>query len=327
LHKLLPIYRIQATSYEVLKSFVNIDVTAERVAASLAANPYYSYQFFRNIESMGKREELPSAESAVVLYGMQNSRNFILAMQLIRSITGTHPEWSKEGKLKTVPSDVLKYALKIEEILAGNKSGYADTAYAGGLMFDIVANYALQVVEDKKRISDVIETSYKHGLLSAKIGMELARNIPEFGFTKYIFSACLIHDIGKLAIAVLDPGYLNFLEECSNRGLPRTVRVFAEQQQYGVNHALLGGLLARAFKIFLPVEKAIFYHHAPYLLRASNKNLYQLAAMICLATNMASNFKKVDKADDPVLLSWNTPELGGFKVNARMMMNASAKIL
>lgn len=324
--KVTPKISLRKTSYGILSAFSNIDVTAEKVGNCLKSNAYYSQQFFKTIESMGKREQVPSTEGAVVLLGMQNSRNLILAFQALRSVTNSHPEWSKEGKLKVAPSDIVKYALKTEEILMGNKSGYADTAYAAGFMFDVLSLLANAVVEDKKKINAYIDTVYTHGLVAAKIGMELSKNVPEFSFTKFAFSACLVHDIGKIIMAILDINYISFQEEMVKKGLPRGLRNYAEGKQFGITHAWLSSLACHYFKIFRPIEKAIFYHHDPYFLK-SNKNLYQTSALIALATNMANNLKKVDKSDDPIVAEWKSLELKDFRIDFRAIANAAARAL
>jgi len=91
------------TCYAILSSFANIDVKAERIRKYLEENPYYSFQFLKVIESLKKREQMPSLEGALVLFGMQNSRDLILAMQMNRVIKGGHPEWEKTERSRSLP--------------------------------------------------------------------------------------------------------------------------------------------------------------------------------------------------------------------------------
>src|SRR5437868_6910000 len=49
--ELLPILQFPDTTYEVLKSFGNMDVKAEKLASALNRNPYYRAQFQRYFES------------------------------------------------------------------------------------------------------------------------------------------------------------------------------------------------------------------------------------------------------------------------------------
>lgn len=326
LKEVVPRLRLAQTSRGILEAFANIDVTSDKVAAILRANPYYEMQFMRVLESLGKkREEMPRLEGAVVLLGMQNSRNLVIALQALRNVRGTHPEWSKDGKLKIQPQEVLHYALKTEEALAGRKGAYSDTAYAAGLVFDYLTLITEQVSRDSRKVAAYIDVLYTHGLKSAQIGAELSKGLQDFGYSKYAYSACLLHDVGKAIMAILDPAYLAFVDDCTKRALSRRVRIFAETRRWGVNHAMLGGLACEYFQFFRPISKAILYHHDPYLVRGGKAGLGQLASLVCLATNIANNFKKTEKADDPVIQLWKTLELRDFKVGVREMLNAVAK--
>ena len=237
-------------------------------------------------------------------------------------VYGTHAEFGKDGKLRISPSDVLHYALRTEETLAGNKEGYTESAFAAGMVFDVLALIAGQLAEDKKKIRIYIDQAYAHGLRTAQIGASLVKDIPDFGHRKSVFAACMLHDVGKIALAILDPSYFSFLEECIKKDLPRAVREFAERKRFGVSHTVLGGLICHNFKVFRTIEKAVLYHHDPYMLRNRGRNLYELASMICLATNVANHFKKVDKEDDPAVANWKGPELEGFRVDTKRVIAA-----
>jgi HD-like signal output (HDOD) protein len=326
IEKVAPVFSLGNTSFGILSSFSNIDVTSQKVAACLKANPYYEYQFYKMIEAVGRRTEFPSLEAAVILLGMQNSRNLILSLQARRAALGGHPEWTKDIKLRYPPSEVVKYAIRAEEMLDNTKSVYADTAYAAGLLFDILVLLAERGGDEKRTTLQYIDSLYSHGLRTALLGSELAKHIPEFSFSKYVFAVCLMHDIGKGIMAVLNPEYSKFALDCQKRGIPRVVRHFAEEKRFGVNHATIGGIACHYFKVFRPIERAIFHHHTPYVLQRQNKGLYQLCSIICMATNMANNFKKIDKADDPMIALWKGQELKDFPFETRAMIAAVKKI-
>lgn len=318
IEEIAPKLGIAATSRSILKEFSNIDVNAEKLSQCIKANPYYEFQFLRVIESLSKREELPGIESAVVLLGMQNSRDLIIALQCLRAVNGGHPEWGSDGKLKVVPKDILKYALKTEEALAGNKEGFADTAFAAGLVFDMLLLLAREMAEDKK-VAAYVDTVYNHGLRSAKVAMEMARFVPDFTYKKFAFSAALLHDVGKIALAILAPDYLSFLEECAKKNYGRAMRMAAERKRFGIDHAALGGLCCYSFPIFRVLERAVLFHHEPFLLK-SNRKLFLLSNVVSISTNVANYFKKIDKADDPILSVWLGGEHKGFKFGARELM-------
>ena len=326
--KFLPRFRTPETTRALLEAFSNIDVNAERVGQILNANPYYEYHFLKVIASYGrKRDTLERLESALILMGMQNARNTVIALQAVRTAQGGHPQWDSDGKLKIKPNEVLKYALKTEEFLAGDKNAYADTAYAAGLTFDWMALVAEQLAAEKKKVLNYIENTYLHSLKTAQIGAEIAKSVPDLGFQKYVFSACLLHDIGKLAMAIVSPDYAYFLETVSKNGLTRFERQFAEQKRFGIDHAILGAIICEYLPTFSTISKAIQYHHEPYLLRGGKSGVGQLASLVCLATNIASNFKKPTGSDDPVFQFWRGPELKGFNIDSKTLIQVASRVV
>ena len=249
-----PMIDLPKTSQFVLEAFSSRDVTAEKLSMALKSNVYFQQVFYQVIDSVSKRKEgetPPPLESAIVLLGMQNSRNLILAVQMQRAVLGTHVEWTKEGKLKTQPKDLLKYALQVEEANAGKKDEYLDLAFSAGMLFDIFA-MIVSAQENKKKLQPFVEDVYKQGYKTAQIGAEIAKTIPNFGFKRHLFAAAMIHDIGKIAMAIIEPEYLEFLDECSKKNLPRALRRYAEQKRFGVNHSLLGAVICYYYKVFSP---------------------------------------------------------------------------
>lgn len=328
---LLPKITLRKVSRGVLENFSNIDVTAERVTKYLKENPFYEGLFLRVVESLSKREDKPSTEAAFVLMGMQNSRNFVLALQASRTARGVTPSFGPDGKLSISPSEVLRYALLAESQFKNNKSGESEMAFAAGLLFDYL-NLTIEAIhptaskDDQKKIAIFIQAIFDHGLRTAKIANEISGQFGDFSLKKYLFSTCLLHDVGKAVLAILDPGYLSLMEQCQKKELPRELRHFAEKTKYGVDHAILGSVCCFTFKALRPMEKAILFHHEPYLAKRAGKSGFQLAALVCMATNIANSFKRVDAADDPILQKWKGMELKDFQIDMKKVTQALYRV-
>ncbi len=327
LKQIAPVFRVSETSNQLLKAFTSPDVKSEKLAQALKGNAYYEHNFVRIIAAMTKREQLPSVEAAVPLLGIQNSRNHILALQLLRSISGQHPEWGTDGKLKIKPADFLKYSIKTEDALAENKLGYADSAFAGGFVFDILAQLAEHRAEDKKKAAAYIDSVYTMGLKAGKIGIEMSKQVTDFGFKRFVFAACLVREIGKAIMGILDPEYIKFVEDCDKKTVGRVVRDFAEKKRFGINHYVLGAAALGEFELFRQVSRAILFQNAPALLKTENKHLFQLAAVVRLAGNMAPTIKKVERSDDPIIATWNSVEIRDLRLSNDSIVNAVGKLL
>jgi HD-like signal output (HDOD) protein len=327
-----PFVNMPKTAQFILDAFSSRDVTAEKVSGALKGNPAIEQVFFQVIESVGKRTDTPSLEAAVVLIGMQNSRNLIVAAQLLRSM-GVPLEWSAEGKLKTIPSDYLKYALKTEETVAGPggvnaKAEHADLSFSSGIFFDVFVLLANrpEYAERKKKLLAYIEEIYTQSLKTANIAVEVVKIVPEFGYQRLFFAACLLHDIGKIALAFSEPTYQEFSELIAKKGLTRHIRRFAERQKFGVNHSVLGSVICYSYAPFSAFARVILYQHEPFLLNARRKNIYKLTAVVSLCTNIAAQFKKTDKVDDPILAVWKGPELKDLKIDNAQLLKALSRV-
>lgn len=101
---------------------------------------------------------------------------------------------------------------------------------------------------------------WRHCIATALIATKLAKKL---GLQEHatIYTAALLHDMGKLVLSsfvgeaidqiqalVIDEGWA--LQE-------------AERQVLGVDHAVIGGYVAKKWRLGDPTIKAVFHHHSP----------------------------------------------------------------
>src|SRR6185312_1224874 len=89
-------------------------------------------------------------------------------------------------------------------------------------------------------------------------------------------AAALLHDIGRLVISRLHPGYKVYFDAASRT--PEQ-RLHDEREQLGIDHALVGGVLARRWNLPQRLAVAIERHHA--------EDADGLAAMVSAADMVA----------------------------------------
>ncbi len=68
----------------------------------------------------------------------------------------------------------------------------------------------------------------------------------------------LLHDMGRLVLARLHPGYA---ERFDRRLASPEERIAAERKELGIDHALVGGVLARRWKLSAAIATSIERHH------------------------------------------------------------------
>ena len=88
--------------------------------------------------------------------------------------------------------------------------------------------------------------------------------------------AALLHDVGRLVISKLHPGSRPYFDAVANT--PEQ-RIKSEREQLGIDHALVGGVLARRWNVPQRVAVAIERHHA--------EDASDLAAMVAVADMVA----------------------------------------
>jgi len=94
------------------------------------------------------------------------------------------------------------------------------------------------------------------------------------------YAAALLHDIGKLVLArFLDPDLLSYLQRAQNEG--RCHPLEAEMEILEVNHAELGGLVARHWELPNTIALGIQYHHTP------TEEHPQVCHVVCVANELA----------------------------------------
>ena len=94
------------------------------------------------------------------------------------------------------------------------------------------------------------------------------------------YAAALLHDIGKLVLArFLDPDVMAYLRRAQEEG--RCNPLEAEMEILEVNHAELGGMVARHWGLPNTLSLGIQYHHSP------NDDLPLVCHVVCVANQLA----------------------------------------
>lgn len=94
------------------------------------------------------------------------------------------------------------------------------------------------------------------------------------------YAAALLHDIGKLVLArFLDPETLTYLHRAQEEGRCNSLQ--AEMEILEVNHAELGGMIARHWGLPNSLALGIQYHHSP------SDDLPPVCHVVCVADELA----------------------------------------
>ncbi|HET8862767.1 MAG TPA: HDOD domain-containing protein [Solirubrobacterales bacterium] len=114
-----------------------------------------------------------------------------------------------------------------------------------------------------------------HALATQQAATRIGREIG-WGDRDELVVAALLHDIGRLVISKLHPGRRTYFDATSRT--PEQ-RLREERDQLGIDHALVGGVLARRWNVPQRIAVAIERHHA--------EDAEDLAAIVATADMVA----------------------------------------
>jgi HD-like signal output (HDOD) protein len=101
--------------------------------------------------------------------------------------------------------------------------------------------------------ADAYSKTWAHSAVVSVCSGHLGKNI--FQFSEYELATMgLLHDIGKYFIHMLKP---------VGEAMKESPLLIREEQQYGINHACLGSLVAKNWQLSDSIVKSIEYHHYP----------------------------------------------------------------
>jgi putative nucleotidyltransferase with HDIG domain len=193
-------------------------------------------------------------------------------------------ETSRIGELvEAVESDV---ALTIAVLRFANRSGVA-AGGVGGIpaAVDILKPSGVLAIAGTAPSFDFFESNGGwelkperfriHALAAQRAADEIGRAVG-WAERDELAVAALLHDVGRLVISRLHPGFKSYFDAVSRS--PEQ-RLRDERDQLGIDHALVGGVLARRWNLPQRIAIAIERHHA--------EDVDGLAAMVAVADMVA----------------------------------------
>ena len=210
-------------------------------------------------EGHGRR--LTAAFEALEAFpALAESRN-----RLLRLVSEDRP--STGEVVNAVESDVALVisVLRLANQVEGKTRGRVDSVVQA---VDLLSPEAVQALATRARTFDFFERSAVwdaaperfrlHGVSTQRAADRLAT---EAGYEHRdrLMVTALLHDIGKLVLMHAYPGYPNQVH--GNARTPEE-RIHRERRELGVDHALVGGVLARRWGLPKSVASVIERHHA-----------------------------------------------------------------
>jgi putative nucleotidyltransferase with HDIG domain len=165
------------------------------------------------------------------------------------------------------------YALPVQVNSVSHAVRFLGTEAVGGLA---MAAYFRGLVRLKgNKTNPWLEGAGNHLLMTGQISEKLARSAGGLISPSTVFTAGLLHDVGKLVFSKLDEVYALEVRDLVESGGMHAVD--AEKQILGMDHAEAGALLAEHWKIPEEIVDAIRNHHNPLSMESISTSYIYLA--------------------------------------------------
>ena len=143
---------------------------------------------------------------------------------------------------------------------------------------------------EAKITPEFVETVWRHSMAVGKLARRLASTLSaDRHALDEAFTAGLLHDVGKLALAAnLGATYLKILEIAHQKQIPA---IKAEEVALGATHAEVGAYLMGLWGLPDTIVEALAYHHAP---SESPQRLFSPLTLVHVADGLVSEVQPED---------------------------------
>jgi putative nucleotidyltransferase with HDIG domain len=150
----------------------------------------------------------------------------------------------------SLPVEVNSVAHAVRFLGMETVGGLAMAAYFRGMMH-----------LGAKKSNPWLEGAGSHLLMTGQIAEKLSRSAGGLVSPATVFTAGILHDVGKLVFSKLDDIYALEVRDLVKTG--RMQAVDAEREILGMDHAEAGARLAEHWKVSATIVDAIRHHHDP----------------------------------------------------------------
>lgn len=141
---------------------------------------------------------------------------------------------------------------------------------------NIILAVGIRALGRKRPVSKEFDLDgyWRHQFRVAMASRDLARRLGGVD-ADLLFTAGLLHDLGKLIVAMLRPEVLRSIAElAATKHLPDAL---AENEYWGVEHGVVGALVLGSWDLPPEIVEPVNWHHAPELAPASAREALILA--------------------------------------------------
>lgn len=327
--KLLSVFELAPLTTDLLTRIMAGSEKANDYEEILKTDKFFTTLLCRQASATMKETVVTSLAHGVVVVGQQRVRDAILGHQITRIFK---PFADNEFEGMEVSEKNVKFALRAEEQAKKCRNEYTGMAYAAGYLFDIFALWLAQDEKLTESYGGLLESTWKHGVRTATLAWALATHERIFiPVRKIIFTSALLHDIGKLGLAVAFPKeYLICLNQMRDAHetnyLDDAYEAVLEAESFDLTHNEIGSALLFQTKALRELEMDVDYHHDSILLKTRNPDAFLGAAVVNIANRISFLLERKPNFEMEELQEILKPHANHFPLKAHDVMELFAQV-
>ncbi|MGE3974069.1 MAG: HDOD domain-containing protein [Bdellovibrionales bacterium] len=282
-------YKLGPAATKLFARIVANDDQGEAYEEALRCDRFFTTKVISAASEVLKKGSVKSLTHAVVLFGKETVRNFVLGHTVLRQIdTSADQKFEDMGKSK----NFLKRGLEAEELALKSKNEYPGFALAVGFIYDIIEN---KMNADPRMTQHLpfFESCWKHALRTASLASAMCSHERMLiNLKRLSFAAGLTHDLGRLLLLVSYPErYQNLMKKFDEAKLATpsddSPQMVIEKEEFGLSHAELGAFFCYSFGYLQELEEIVDFHHDFAVLKTRDKDHFLLAMILNIADRLA----------------------------------------
>lgn len=296
--------RLHKTPREILNLATHPDSTLEQFTDVLERNQAYVHFFDRLTQmrqSQVKWTEERDNEAASMLpthrmvstFGKAGTRNLVLSISLLKTL-GTSLPRSTEDNLEVKPSDMLKRAMVLTDIMEEQRMAHMDISVLGALLFDCLEAYTTKHIKQPKAAHEYLANCWKEGFAFSQIAYHLSKNVKDFPKNKFTMAAALVIYAGKYLMYAGFPttsgqklSWPDFIKKTEDKlKLCPEISNSLQRENFGTCHSELAGLVALFFPNLEEICDAVTYYQEPAYLESKPNDSHVLGVLLYLAQEL-----------------------------------------
>ncbi len=161
------------------------------------------------------------------------------------------------------------------------------------------------------------KTLWKH-LITTAVGCEYIAKYLKVMDVDEAFVIGFLHDLGKVILKKHDPARYEHVNLMVGKGYDR---IMAEKQYFGIDHCIIGSLLANQWQLPLLINNVIKYHHRPLSSAVPGP-----CALVCFVDSLSKDNFSLDKLEPNILAIINIKPQDVMALKTTIMSKAEVLI-